>query len=563
MIWLNRRLFHQSILALAETLSIALFLSDFASGSWSLHVWNIAIAGGLVLLGGGKASTQAKFHIKTFLAFWLLSIFHQSVIWGIKTFPLDDPQLVILILRMPLDGFTLIFAKSFILKVLLSCFITSFFISILIEPWIITKKKKVIFFGALFFIFTGINVLTICINIPVHLYKEHLRKDDIILQESKFFQEKYTNIDTVTISNDFETTKNLILILMESIENSFVDSASGGIQQTNLIPELMPSDSNEYHFSNSGLIGGGFNSEGANATISATIAKTTGCPLLLRKNLSDTLLEKVTSDYDILQKYGYQNVFIQGTDAVFSGTKNFLLSHGINTLYDMHSLEKMQDMDNRFRKFRSFDAGITDRTILDISKHILDTLSKKTHFTLTIATIETHYPYGFYNKACEDKPQNITEQASLEATIKCASKDMRNFINWVKQQPFYSNTEIVILGDHLFMGDYLVNKNTKDRRWYNLFINPIIKPETTKREFTSFDIAPTILESLGFTIDNHKMGFGTSLFSSESTLVEKIGIDSLNKELMDFKNSIEYNDISYPASINQIRDVLHPSKTIK
>ena len=215
----------------------------------------------------------------------------------------------------------------------------------------------------------------------------------------------------------------------------------------------------------------------------------------------------------------------------------------------MHTLNKQQDIEEKYRNFRTFEAGITDRTILDISKHILDTLSKKQHFSLTIATIETHFPYGFYNKNCEDKPYNNSEQASLEATIKCASKDIRSFINWIKQQPFYPNTEIIVVGDHLFMGDYLVSKDSSDRRWYNLFIGPAIKPTNTKREFTSFDIAPTILETLGFTIENHKMGFGVSLFSEESTLVEKIGIDLLNKELTDMQKSVEYNELSHPVNI--------------
>jgi phosphoglycerol transferase MdoB-like AlkP superfamily enzyme len=369
-----------------------------------------------------------------------------------------------------------------------------------------------------------------------------------MLHNSSFFHDNYISIDTVVVQKKSSEIKNLILIIMESIENTFADSASGGIQQKNLIQELMPADSNEYHFSSNGLIGGGFNTIGTDLTISATIAKTTGLPVLLKNTYSDTLLEKVPSIYNILQKFGFSNVFIQGTDANFSGTKNFVLSHGIHTLYDIHSLKQQQDINEQYRNFRSFEVGITDRTILDISKHILDSLTKKEHFSLTIATIETHFPYGFYNKACEDKPINSTEQATLEATIRCASKDMRNFVNWIKQQPFYPNTEIIIVGDHLFMGNYLVN-NSKNRRWYNLYINPAIKPQTTKREFTSFDIAPTILESLGFTIENHKMGFGVSLFSEESTLVEKIGIDLLNKELTDMQKSVEYNELSHPVNI--------------
>ena len=478
---------------------------------------------------------------------WLLSIFHQTVIWGIKTFPLEDPVLVILTLQMPLDGFTFIFIKSYILKVLLSCLITSFFISIFIEPLISKLKRKKTIFVSVIALIAALISLTIYDNIPINMYKEYLSDDNLVLHESNFFQENYTCIDSVTIQKEISEPKNLVLIIMESIENSFVDSASGGNQPINLMPELLPADSDEYHFSNNGHIGGGYNTIGSQFTISATISKTTGVPVLQRYSFTDTLLEKVSSIYDIIQKIGYYNVFIQGTDAAFAGTGKYVLSHGINMLYDMHTLKSQQDIEEKYRNFRMFEAGITDRSLLDISKHILDTLSKKQHFSLTIATIETHFPYGFYNKNCEDKPRNNSEQASLEATIQCASKDVRSFINWIKKQPFYANTEIVVVGDHLFMGEYLVSKDSSDRRWYDLFVGPAIKPANTKREFTSFDIAPTILESLGFTINNHKMGFGVSIFSEESTLVEKMGIEILNKELTDMEKSVEYNEISRPV----------------
>lgn len=551
MTWLKRLLFHNGLLILVGFLSFALFLSDFADGSWFLRFWNIAIAGGIVFLIYRKTHFDVKFSIKSFLIIFLLFIFHQSALWGIKTFPLNDPQLVILTLQMPIDGFSFIFIKNYMLKVFLPCLALSFFVSIFIKPWFesIKKKKHILPFAIIFV--TVSTALTLYNNIPIHLYQDYLSDDNLILHESKFFQNNYTNSDTISIIENNDSTKNLILIIMESIENSFVDSASGGNQQTNLIPELLPMDSNEYHFSHNSLVGGGFNTIGANTTISATIAKTTGAPVLVRRNFSDTLLEKVPSIYNFLQKFGYYNVFIQGTDAKFAGTKNFALAHGINTLYDIHSLTQA-DMENKYRHFHAFEMGITDRTILDISKHILDTLSKKQHFSLTIATIETHFPYGFFNKNCEDKPRDFSEQATFEATIRCASKDTRNFISWVKNQPIFQNTEIIIVGDHLFMGDYLVDKSEKDRRWHDLFISPTKKPLNTNREFTSFDIAPTIMESLGFSINNHKMGFGVSLFSNESTLVEKIGIDSLNRELTNMKKSVEYNDLSRPGKVNHI-----------
>lgn len=60
------------------------------------------------------------------------------------------------------------------------------------------------------------------------------------------------------------------------------------------------------------------------------------------------------------------------------------------------------------------------------------------------------------------------------------------------------------------------------------------------------DIAPSILESIGFEIHGHKMGFGTSLFSDERTLLEQNGSISLNQSLSSLITSYEYNALSLP-----------------
>ena len=40
--------------------------------------------------------------------------------------------------------------------------------------------------------------------------------------------------------------------------------------------------------------------------------------------------------------------------------------------------------------------------------------------------------------------------------MSCASRQVVDFVNWLKAQPFYENTTIVIVGDHLTMdSDFL------------------------------------------------------------------------------------------------------------
>lgn len=54
------------------------------------------------------------------------------------------------------------------------------------------------------------------------------------------------------------------------------------------------------------------------------------------------------------------------------------------------------------------------------------------------------------------------------------------------------------------------------------------------RAMTHFDWAPTILESVGARLPEGRLGLGVSLYAKEQTLVERMGIERLNRELTRF-----------------------------
>ena len=123
------------------------------------------------------------------------------------------------------------------------------------------------------------------------------------------------------------------------------------------------------------------------------------------------------------------------------------------------------------------------------------------------------------------------------------SKLIYDFVRWVKEQPYYKDTTIVIVGDHLCMQSSFINKhNAKDRYVYSVIINPASKEaNNTNRIYTALDTFPTIIGALGGEIKGNKLGLGTNLFSDESTLAEKYGINRLDTELK--KSSKYYNSI--------------------
>lgn len=132
---------------------------------------------------------------------------------------------------------------------------------------------------------------------------------------------------------------------------------------------------------------------------------------------------------------------------------------------------------------------------------------------------------------CED-----SYSTQYENVIACADSQIGNFVEWIKQQDFYNNTTVVIVGDHLCMDYEFYQQHgvTADRRRiYNCFINPALDTDglSVDRSFTSLDIFPTVLSSIGATWDGDRLGMGANLFSDTKTLVESIGIDALNSEL--------------------------------
>ena len=117
------------------------------------------------------------------------------------------------------------------------------------------------------------------------------------------------------------------------------------------------------------------------------------------------------------------------------------------------------------------------------------------------------------------------------------------FIDWIKEQDFYKDTTIVIIGDHLCMqSQFIGNINEEDRGRINLFINSKKDAINTKnRGVSSYDLYPTIITSIGGDIKYDKIGLGTNLYSDEKTLIEKYGRNKVNDELV--KKSDYYNSL--------------------
>jgi phosphoglycerol transferase len=116
-------------------------------------------------------------------------------------------------------------------------------------------------------------------------------------------------------------------------------------------------------------------------------------------------------------------------------------------------------------------------------------------------------------------------------------------VKWIQQQDFYDNTTIVISGDHLTMDSGYIQAmgaDNFDRKTYVTIINPAqdCTASAEGREYTTMDLYPTTLASLGVEIEGNRLGLGVNLFSEVPTLYEEYGKEYLEEELL--KNSDLY-----------------------
>lgn len=409
---------------------------------------------------------------------------------------------------------------------------------------ILTKLSKISCNRLILFtniITAALFAYTACSQLPLIDYYVTWKKIDAAPEHSNFYQKEYIDPDSVQIT--FKEERNLILIFLESMEYNFQDSANGGNLSENLIPEITEYIKNEQSF-----IPGGTQAWGMGWTMADAVAKTCGIPLTLPPSISNSFkplenfLPGATCLTDILANNGYNLAFSQGSNLKFSGMNDFLNTHSLPRAFGLLEHSKKDHV----KKHKISFWGINDRLHYDLVKERIDSLAMQDKpWAMWFFTIDTHSPFGFLDPNCASE-STLSEEKQYPFVIRCASTQLHEFIKWAKEQKWFNNTTIAVMGDHATMASPTAagfKDSTITHYWLNFFINSAQAAETNKRSFTSLDLFPTILESMSAKISGRKLGLGRSLYSSEPTLLEKYGLDSLNKALK--QKSIEYDYFLY------------------
>lgn len=349
---------------------------------------------------------------------------------------------------------------------------------------------------------------------------------------SSFIDNNYVDPRSVDITFP-EQKRNLIYIFLESMETTYSDKTSGGAFDENYIPELTKlAQENEDFSGDEDEINGATPMSGATWTMGAMFAQTSGLPLNipihgLNMDTQETFFPDLVTLGDILADAGYSQTLMIGSDATFAGRKLYFTEHGNYAMKDYYyEIEKGNIPSDYYVWW-----GYEDKKLFEYAKdELLETANQGQPFNFTMLTVDTHFEDGY---VCEDCGDDFGDNRYANV-MACSSKKVKEFIEWIQQQDFYDNTTIVVCGDHLTMDSDFCNEiGTYDRKVFTSYINSVVGPESsgTRRKYTTFDMFPTTLASLGAEIQGNRLGLGVNLFSNVPTLEEVYGKDEMNAEV--------------------------------
>lgn len=356
--------------------------------------------------------------------------------------------------------------------------------------------------------------------------------------ESDFIENHYVNPNEVDLTFP-QNKRNLVYIFLESMEVTFSDPAAGETIHENYIPELTALAKENINFSNTTGIGGALNFEGTTWTAAAMVAQTSGMvvqvPLMADSYGGENkYMPGLVSIGEVLEKEGYHQTLLQGSDAEFAGCASYFSEHGGFEIIDINTLKEQNRLPEDYRVWWGFE----DQKLFSFAREELTRLSESGEpFNFTMFTTDTHCPDGYLCDACGDEYE---EQYSN--VLRCSSRQVYELVSWIREQPFYANTTIIISGDHMTMDPNFLKDVDENyvRTIYNCIINSPVTPVSEKnRQFGTFDLFPTTLAAMGVQIEGERLGLGTNLFSDKQTLTEEFGYEVLDLELQ--KSSEFYN----------------------
>lgn len=265
-----------------------------------------------------------------------------------------------------------------------------------------------------------------------------------IIQETKIYEQYYVDAQNVDVKFP-EEKRNLIVIIVESLENTVLSKANGGAWEYSIVPELEELALENTNFSHSERLGGAYQISGTNFSAGGIVAMNSGVPLASGQVLKDVNNYKGNGKYlagayslgDILKEEGYNLEVIMGSEGTFGGRAQYFNTHGGYKIFDVNYAIAQGKMKSSDRVWWGFE---DDKLFKWSKEEISELASKNQPFNFIMITADTHFVDGYLSPNAENK-----FELQYENVHAYSSKLVYEFIEWAKQQDFYEDTTIVIL----------------------------------------------------------------------------------------------------------------------
>lgn len=523
-------------------------------------IFLLGIFDSFIFIKHTEKSKKTKLFIKIFfIVFVFLGLAaYTGTIWGKDTFGNLAADQLIINLITPKEGtsddiMTTLFEGPVLQTISITAFLSLFVFSSR-EFYLKGKDKDIPLFSSL-----SRNIISIFLSLVIlfggcsyGIIKFNLEKVfKMYFLESKFIENNYVDPQEVKLQFP-ETKRNLIHIYLESMENSYATTDMGGYMDENLIEPLTNLAKEGYSFSHlyKGL-GGPIDTVGCTWSVASMVNMNAGIPMKVptggnEYGAVDNFMPGAITLGDILESQGYEQTLMFGATAKFGGLNFFYESHGDFSILDYDRAKEKGWIPDDYKVWWGYE----DDKLYEFAKKELTRLSKTGKpFNFVMETADTHFPDGYVS------PNTPTPRESQYANVIAHSaSETEMFVRWIQQQPFYENTTIVIIGDHLSMDTKFFENfdETYLRTTFNLILNPastvtdIPKERMQNRWWYNGDMFPTILASIGVKIEGDRLALGTNLFSDTPTLFEENG----GKEGWEFINKeFEYGSKFYAKNI--------------
>ena len=326
-----------------------------------------------------------------------------------------------------------------------------------------------------------------------------------------------------------ERPPNLVLVYLESLERSYgrIDETRAAFAPLAALEArgLALTDIDEVH--------------GTGMTIAGMIASQCGVPMVSRGVYSPHVRRPGAADRfrdgasfypgltclgDVLNADGYRLSYLNGSTLDVFSKREFLTAHGFD----------------RARGFRDFDGweteprrnvwGMSDDLLFErVSAELEALASDGRPFVLATLTLATHGPDGFPDPSCETEGFAL----ALDTAIHCTGRHVEALLDRIEALGLSDRTVGAVRSDHLAYR----NSRTADlralggaRRNYVTLLNTGRDGEIA-RAGTMFDLYPTLLEAMGYALEDGRAGLGVSLLSEAPTLRERHGAATLSSAL--------------------------------